>query len=260
MPIQECPLCLETKNVVSSHLMAAAMYDYCRPPGGHHLSMSSDLVIESDRQLQDYLLCRDCEEVLNKGGENWILPLLSTFEGPFPFYEILTKRAPDLIEGGTSAYAAVKNPEIQTDMLIHFAMGVFWKAGVHSWSGSHETPMIDLGEFAEPIRRFLRGEMSFPDHMALMVGVLPPPNKWIGFNNPYRGSNQTWRNFVFHLPGIEFSLGVGNGLDPSVRDSSFSSHPLHPIMVLNFLPVLLEINKRVWAKAHKAKNVQKYLK
>ena len=59
MPVQKCPLCLETKNVVVSHLMPAAMYDYCRPPGGHTLSVSSDLVIESDRQLQGYLLCNE---------------------------------------------------------------------------------------------------------------------------------------------------------------------------------------------------------
>jgi hypothetical protein len=110
MPDQKCPLCLETKNVVVSHLMPAAMYDYCRPPGGHTLSVSSDLVIESDRQLQDYLLCNDCEQNLNRGGETWLLPLLARYKGAFPFHELLTRVAPDVVDGDVEAYAAATKP------------------------------------------------------------------------------------------------------------------------------------------------------
>jgi hypothetical protein len=240
--------------------MPAAMYEYCRPAEGHHLSISSDLVIETDRQLQAHLLCSECEGLLNKGGESWILPLLSTYEGSFPFFEILTKYPPDVIDGDRFAYAAVKNPEIHPEKLLHFAMGIFWKAAVHSWSGSRTTPMIDLGEFTEPVRKYLRAEGDFPEHVALMVGVLPPPNKWIAFYNPYRGGKIEWMNFLFHVPGVEFSLGVGNGLDEEVRLSSFSCQKARPIIVLNYLPDLIEVNKRVWASARKANNVQKYLK
>lgn len=125
MPIQKCPLCLETKNVVSSHLMPARMYEYCRPPGGHSISISTDLVIESDRELQDYLLCSGCEDSLNRGGEMWLLPLLSQYKGPFPFYDLLAKFPPDVVDGNTAAYAAVKNPEIHCDKLIHFRWKYF---------------------------------------------------------------------------------------------------------------------------------------
>jgi hypothetical protein len=96
--------------------------------------------------------------------------------------------------------------------------------------------------------------------MALMIGVLPPPNKWIAFYNPYQGSNTQWKNFLFHVPGIEFSLGVGKELDNSVREESFSCNPARPILVLNYLPDLLAINKYVWENARKAKNMEKYLK
>ena len=115
-----CPLCLQEKQLVRSHLIPAAMYDYCRPPGGHHISIGSDLVIESDRQLQDYLLCAECEDDLTKGGETWVLPLLAQYKGPFPFHDILSEIQPDIVDGGTRVYAATRNPEIQTDKLIHF--------------------------------------------------------------------------------------------------------------------------------------------
>jgi len=97
------------------------MYNYCRPPDGHHLSISSDLVIETDRQLQDYLLCNDCETILNRGGENWLLPLLSRYKGPFPFYDLLAEISPDIVVGDVAAYAAARTPKIDCDKIIHFA-------------------------------------------------------------------------------------------------------------------------------------------
>ncbi len=260
MPIQKCPLCLKTKDVVSSHLMPARMYEYCRPPGGHAISISSALVIESDRQLQDYLLCRECEDSLNKGGEMWLLPLLSQYKGPFPFCDLLTKFPPDIIDGDAAAYAAVRNPEIHCDKLIHFSMGVFWKAAVHSWSGTRTETMIDLGIYAEAIRTFLRGETGFPDHAALTIGVLPPSAQQISFHNPYRGSNKKWHNFLFYVSGIEFSLAVGKAVDATIRPDCFACHPAHPIVVVDFSPDIEGVLRKVWAKAHVAKNVQKYLK
>lgn len=260
MPIQKCPLCLELKNVISSHLMPARMYDYCRPPGEHPISISSDLVIASDRELQDYLLCLECEDNLNKGGETWLLPLLSQYKGPFPFYDLLTRLPPDVVDGDAAGYAAAKNTDIDCDKLIHFAMGVFWKAAVHSWSGSRTETMIDLGPYAEPIRRFLRSETGFPDHMSLTIGVLPPPAQLISFHNPYRGSSKKWHNFLFYVSGIEFCLAVGTAVDDAVRESCFACNPAHPIIVTDFSKAIEGIIKQVWTNARKAKNVEKYLK
>jgi hypothetical protein len=236
------------------------MYEYCRPPGGHPISISADLVIESDRQLQDYLLCLGCEDNLNKGGEMWLLPLLSRYQGPFPFYELLSKLPPDVVDGDTAAYAAMKNPEIHPDKLIHFAMGVFWKAAVHSWSGTSTETKIDLGPYADPIRKFLRRETTFPEHMALTISVLPPPAQLISFHNPYRGSKKEWHNFLFYVPGIEFSLSVGAAVDDVFREICFARNPAHPIIVVDFSAGIEAIVKQVWAKARKAKNVDKYLK
>src|SRR5271156_365717 len=260
MPIQKCPLCLEVKPVVSSHLMPARMYEYCHPPGGHPISISYDLVIESDRQLQDQLLCSTCEDSLNKGGENWLLPLLSRYKGAFPFHDLLSKLPPDIVEGDAAVYAAARNPEIHSDKLIHFALGVFWKAAVHSWSGSRTEPMIDLGPYAEPIRTFLRSETEFPQHMSLTIGVLPPPAQLISFNNPYQGSKKEWHNFLFYVSGIEFSLAMGKAVDDSVRESCFACNPAHPIIVFDFSAKIQSVMRTVWANARKAKNVEKWLK
>jgi hypothetical protein len=120
MPVQKCPMCLETKNVVSSHLIPARVYEYLHATGTQPISISSKVVMETGRQLQDYLLCLECEDRLNKGGEMWLLPLFATYEGSFPFYDLLTKVPPEASFDIGAAYFAAKNPAIQVDKIIHF--------------------------------------------------------------------------------------------------------------------------------------------
>ena len=82
----------------------------------------------------------------------------------------------------------------------------------------------------------------------------------ISFHNPYRGSNAKWHNYLFYVPGIEFSLAVGQAVDATAREICFACNPWHPIIVVDFAPDIQGILKQVWKGARKAKNVEKYLK
>ena len=84
-------------------------------------------MIPTDRQTQDFLLCEDCEGVLNSGGERWILDKLATWERTFPLYDLLTKVPCLFDEDGMAVYLEVQNPEIEVEKLTHFALGLFWK-------------------------------------------------------------------------------------------------------------------------------------
>jgi hypothetical protein len=90
--------------------------------------------------MQAPLLCTDCEGVLNKGGENWMLPLFAKRDGSFGFYDLLTSMPPVAALGHTRLYFGAQNPIIDSDKIIHFAMGIFWKASVHSWRGGEKDP------------------------------------------------------------------------------------------------------------------------
>jgi hypothetical protein len=259
MPIQKCPMCLETKNVVSSHLIPARVYDYMRGPAGHPIAMNSQVVMASDRELQFPLLCAECEDCLNKGGEMWLLPLLATYEGPFPFHDLVTKFEPDEAFKGARGYYTGKNPEIQADRVAHFAMGIFWKAAVHSWRGGTTASFIELGPYAEKVRKFLRGETGFPKHMILTVGVLPKPVKAISCNLPFRGSNTAWFNYLFYVCGIEFALEVGKMIPPEAAPNCFAANPLHPLVLFDFSEDIRMNFNRVWNKAKKAKNLVTHL-
>src|SRR5919109_2834716 len=164
-----CPLCLEEEELVSSHLISQAMYDYCRTADSEPVIMTSKILMQTSRQVQHALLCRRCEDVLNKGGENWLLPLLATVDGKFPLLDIIERLRPDVVDGELRVYAASRNPEIKIEKLIHFLMGVFWKASIHSWTGDSKTPRIELGPYRERVRIFLLGETGFPQNMGLVL-------------------------------------------------------------------------------------------
>jgi hypothetical protein len=260
MPIQKCPMCLDTKNVVSSHLIPGALYKECRLPGGHPIVFNSKLVYESSRQMQSPLLCEVCEDVLNKGGENWMMPLFAKADGSFCFHDLLASQPPSFVVDDTRVYFTAQNPQIDPDKIIHFAMGVFWKAAVHPWIPNEKEPLIDLGEFAELIRKYLKGEELFPSEMALTVGVLPIPVKHLAITAPYRGSNTKIKNFLFYALGFEFSLSVGSDITDEERSGTISANPGCPVIVVDFSPMLRDIAVETMKTAYKAKNVRKYLK
>jgi hypothetical protein len=216
------------------------------------------VVMSSSRELQHPLLCEECDGSLSRDGENWVLPLLATIDQSFPMFELLKRSPPDVGDEDAEGYAAARNPEIDIAKLTHFALGVFWKASVHSWSGSRADPQIELGPYREELRKFLRGEGPFPKYMSLTVGVLPPPVTQISFCQPYLGSAKDYHLFIFYVPGIAFALAVGKGIG-DVKENCFYSNPLHPIVVCDFSGNIKSIFQGMFAKAHKSKNLVEYL-
>ena len=151
--------------------MPAFLYEYCRKGEHRPMKVGNGVVMPTDRQTRDYLLCKDCEDILSQGGEEWIADKLATWDRTFPLYDLLTKQPPDFDEEGMTVYSAANNPEIRVDELTHFALGIFWKASVHSWSGSRTEPLIDLGPYSENVRTWLRNETRFPENIYLIAIV-----------------------------------------------------------------------------------------
>jgi hypothetical protein len=107
-------------------------------------------------------------------------------------------------------------PELKVDQLIHFALGIFWKASVHSWMGDSADPRIKLGLYSEKLRRWLRGETEFPANVHLIVSVEKPERAQIIILDPYEGVHQGWRTHFMHVPGVLFMLALGPTVDESV--------------------------------------------
>lgn len=260
MDIGTCKLCLRKRQLVDSHLMSRGLYSLCKTPDDEPIFVSSEVIMQSSRQLKHPLLCAECDGLLSREGEDWVLPMLATAQGTFPLFDLLQTVPPDVTDGDVRGYAASRIPKVDCQRLTHFAAGIFWKASVHSWRGSEITPLIELGKYGELLRVFLRNEAPFPKKMALIVGVVPPPVKTINFCYPYRGSASDHHNYLFHIPGIEFALLVGNTVAAEQKASCFASNPLRPMIVSQGISEAIKgVVRGATKNAHRAKNVARYL-
>jgi len=255
----KCKLCEGDKPLCDSHLAPAGLYKYCKAANLGPVRMTAKEIAVAKEEVTAYLLCQECEQRLNRDGENWLLPKLATMEEKFPFYNILTEVPPDTLEDGSAAYASSRNRKIGFRKLTNFAVGVFWKASVHSWRNNKTEPMIQLGKYGEEFRRFLVGKGKFPKHATLVVGVSPPEKAVIGFMMPHFRGVSTYHQFVFYVPGIVFVLQVGKQISDFERQLCFYSDPLHPIIVADLAKDIYGMVGKYTAKAVRSKEVADYL-
>lgn len=239
--IGKCKLCGEHRELQESHLLPAAVYKMCRSDkaeGPDPIGIRNDpqiqafRVFQTSRQITGYVLCFDCEQLLNANGEDWVLPQLSTLQG-FPFYEKLTTIQPAIVDDDIAAYESVKVPNIRTDCLIHFGMGIFWKAAAHDWQTGHGTVGLEFGPYRDQIRTFLLGG-NFPMHAYLMINVVPPTYPTVSAYLPYHSKALHVHHYSFYVPGIEFMLTLSKTAPDYLRATCIASNPSRPILVGKF--------------------------
>lgn len=244
MPQAKCPLCLQTKEIVISHLIPAAMYKVLRERNSEPVQITSTRrstrAVQTSQQMQCPLLCLDCEGLLNRGGENWLLPLLANKGGVFPLRDILSTHEPSLEINQALVYEASRNPEIKVEKLAHFAMGIFWKASLHSWGVEPGELLINLGKYREQVRTYLRNETPFPEKIALLVAVLPASASKYAFCTPQLKSRGKYHLYTFYALGIQFVLLVGNCVNRKIKETCFVSNPAHPMLVNDFSKDIIE--------------------
>jgi len=213
MKIGDCPLCLsQGVSLLDSHFMPKSLYPLFRAGNLHPVRFSRDKMVQTSKQVTDYLFCGTCEKVFNAGGESWIHTRFAVLNGPFPLRESLLKQAPVQDLGGTKVYAAAKNPEIDVPKLTHFGCGVFFKAAVHPWDGDDPTRPYILMEPEEidALRQYLLGNGDLPKTMALGVTVDSAPVVWQAMIEPYPIEPILGlKRYLFYVPGIAFQLFIG---------------------------------------------------
>jgi hypothetical protein len=126
-------------------------------------------------------------------------------------------------------------PDIDVQKIIHFGMGMFWKAAIHSWKGGVVEPRIDLGPYAESIRKYLRCESGFPKHCYLVVNVAPPDRAQISLFAPYLAENKGWHVYYAYVPGLLFMPNVGRTVADGPKALSISHNSDRPILSSGYL-------------------------
>ena len=105
MPQEQCKLCLKTKELQDSHFMPAALYRATRNAAAVNPNpavITSRGTVQTSQQMQDFLLCKDCEELFNKNGEKYVMSQVNR-SGKFPLLGTLRKATPTKIAKPVSA-------------------------------------------------------------------------------------------------------------------------------------------------------------
>lgn len=255
MPVGICPMCLQSKELRDSHLMSRALYTLCHPPGYAPVSFSEKSIFPTTKQTSEYLLCGDCEQLLGKEGETWVLPRLARANGEFKLYDSLVKRPPELQTPEITVYGTTANPEIKRENLIHFGLGYFWKASVHRWGREHTESLIELGAGSEDLRKCLLRKGNFPKNMALVVFVLPKPVSLIGFTEPIRSVNTNCARYHFYVPGMFFNLCVGDDVQEQYKHLCLVREPVGPVILEDVSEDIRDAAKFVTQNAYRSKKL-----
>jgi hypothetical protein len=68
-PVGTCPLFLQTKTLIDSHLLPRSLYDLLANAGLYVGEAGTGEL----RQIAKHLLCAECDNKINEKGENWTL-------------------------------------------------------------------------------------------------------------------------------------------------------------------------------------------
>jgi len=158
MSVGICKLCLEEKELHDSHLIPKGVYKSLRSEGEDAISVTATKILQISWQFHAHLLCRSCEDRLNKGGETWVLKHMARQipRPQFLLFDLLNESALCEADDDGRVYASAELPQIDTAKLAYFALSMFWRTTIHEWKGIDGfTRRLSLGSYAEPVRQFL---------------------------------------------------------------------------------------------------------
>ena len=245
--IGACPLCTrDGQELQNSHYQPAGVYRVLRDEtqgNPNPLKLTDKGVIQDSLQLSDYLLCRSCEQRLNRNGESWFLAHCWR-RNQFRLASMLDSSSPQLTfpKTRTEIYHAAGIPGLNVLALAYFASSMFWRASVHQWE---ECKGIDLGPYEERLRRYLMDETEFPADCALLVSIPANPTPFVGLSLvPYGGRKADYHCWKLVVLGVAFHLLVGKQIPRTLRQLCFVWGVGNPICRTDLLEqgVIQDIN------------------
>ena len=247
-----CRLCL-TPNVElrNSHFMSAGFYKLARDESRSNpnpVLVSEQVSLLSSEQAKDYLLCAECEDRFNLGGEAWVLGNCWHSESDFPLREALLATTPSpLSSPDFTIFKGAGAAGVEPDKLSYFGSSIFWRGASHDWVFMRRNPKrLELGPYEEPLRRFLVGD-PFPKDIVLIVSVTSGMERIRNMLMvlPFIKSRDAgFRQYRFTIPGITFQLFVGKEMPAELRRLSIQEPERHILMT----PDVDELNMSDGAK------------
>jgi len=228
MPI--CGLCLKEKELRESHLIPKSIYKAIRnsfpdEEGGILIGRTIDKHIKyTDYQIKNHFLCNECEGILSKYGEVIVSPECHHGKNKFRLLDKLNSETPRHDFEDQIWYIPDDKSAINTKAYLHFGASVFWRASAGNWKDGIGKYKNALGSrYQEELRKFILGETSFPKNMYLGIYVDSDIDIVPFVSFPEVSKKDGYHHHIFYIPGIKFSLIVGNKTKVSKMAKHFNT-------------------------------------
>jgi hypothetical protein len=187
-----------------------------------------EVAIQTSRQIAEPVLCRECEQLLNRNGERYTLGQMFNKKN-FPLLQMVKTMTPAVTARGLAVYSCATNREIDTEALAYFALSLLWKAGAHPWRQfPGMTTDIYLGPYQEVLRKYLRGETGFPANIVVKITLCTDRVSQHVVYEPTAGQPTgptTYSYYELLTNGINFGVCIGAGIPTGVRKQCCVSSP-----------------------------------
>lgn len=220
-----------------SHLIPKAVYKKTRsgdPKKPHPMLLSVDGIRQSSYQVMDYVFCHNCEQLLNRKGEDYVMRLIH-HRNKFPLLELLKAHGPGLGNREFRFYTGEMTPDIDRDKIAYFAASVFWRAAVHTWRQEDGKKIsVNLSpEEKETLRQYMLGNEGFPKNAGLMTFVCTDALSQGLFWMPGENERTKDRVFLLGVRGLTFFFSIGDATPPRVSKYCMVNSPGRWITVRN---------------------------
>ena len=224
-----CKLCLKEADLCKSHYMPRALY----PTKRHKSASITRDVIHSGQMfhVKEPLLCRDCETRFTQNGESEVLKWLAPKAKEFSLNWRLKVAMPREEYPDVSRFAA-EDIGLDAAKFAYFAVSVIWRGAVHRWTlrdGTLTTPM-SLSPHDETIRKYLVGEIGFPNQIASVIVIVCSDSEGRSvWGLPSQNFEAGCQNYRFIARGVFFRLLLEPEISPIFHKLSCVS-PLQCIL------------------------------
>jgi hypothetical protein len=96
--VGECKLCGLVKELRNSHYLPKRLYAFLRAwqlKNPHPVASIRNELKQISDQYRGYVFCHDCEDLLNKRGEKWVLGNIpKDYDATFPLHTAINKLTP----------------------------------------------------------------------------------------------------------------------------------------------------------------------
>jgi hypothetical protein len=257
MPVGICKLCLQNRVLEDSHLLPAALYRMSRWEGSANpnpMLISSRGRLQTSKQIKNYVFCHDCEQRLSRNGERYTMLQVNRKEG-FKLLQTLRTSTNMRSAGGFTFYYETSALGIDRQKLAYFAMSVFWRAAVHLWHRPEQKdPIIRLGVYEEPIRKYLMEEAPFPPEMAILLFVCTDSHAQNVFYQPSQGNLEMPYTWTFQTRGLNFYLSGMEGMPPQLAEACLINGPKGTIAARSCEEKILDATTKIMIEASKRAN------